>query len=156
VVLRFAGFYGPDALLRDMVAVVRRGWSPVPGPSEAYWSSCAHHDAASAVVMSLRSRVAAGVYNVCDDEPLHRIEFTRVLARAAGAPMPRALPHWLEKLNGTMQLLSRSQRMSNGKLKHASGWSPKWKSARDGLPDAIRTLGTGSVDRRSHAAAGGM
>jgi 2-alkyl-3-oxoalkanoate reductase len=35
VVLRFAGFYGPDPLLRDVVRVVRRGWGPLPGRAES-------------------------------------------------------------------------------------------------------------------------
>ena len=141
IVLRFAGFYGPDQLLRDMVGVVRKGWSPVPGPPAAFWSSCAHEDAASAVVAAaLTPTVVAGIYNVCDDEPLHRIEWTQTLARAAGAPMPKPIPAWLEKVNGTMQLLSRSQRMSNAKLKGASGWSPRWRSAREGLPAAVKQL----------------
>ena len=140
VVLRFAGFYGPDQLLRDMIKVVRKGWSPVPGRPESFWSSCAHDDAASAVVAALKPSVSAGIYNVCDDEPLHRIEWTATLARAAGAPMPKQMPVWLEKINGTMQLLSRSQRMSNAKLKRASGWSPLWKSAREGLPKAVEQL----------------
>jgi nucleoside-diphosphate-sugar epimerase len=123
-----------------MVGVVRKGWSPVPGPADAFWSSCAHDDAASAVVAALAPTVVSGIYNVCDDEPLHRIEWTATLARAAGAPMPKPIPEWLEKLNGTMQLLSRSQRMSNAKLKRASGWSPRWKSAREGLPIAVEWL----------------
>jgi len=140
IVVRFAGFYGPDQLLHDMIGVVRKGWSPVPGPPGAYWSSCAHEDAASAVVAALQPTVSSGIYNVCDDEPLRRIEWTETLARAAGAPMPKPIPAWLEKINGTMQLLSRSQRMSNAKLKRASGWSPRWKSAREGLPAAVERL----------------
>ena len=140
IVLRFAGFYGPDRLLHDMVGVVRKGWSPVPGPADAFWSSCAHEDAASAVVAALAPRVVSGIYNVCDDEPLRRIEWTATLAHAAGAPMPKPIPGWLENINGTMQLLSRSQRMSNAKLKGASGWSPHWKSAREGLPVAVEHL----------------
>jgi nucleoside-diphosphate-sugar epimerase len=141
VVVRFAPFYGPDQLLRDMIAVVRKGWSPVPGPPQAFWSSCAHDDAAAAVVATLGPSVTAGIYNVCDDEPLHRIEFTATLARAAGAAMPRPMPAWLSRFGGTtLKLLSRSQRMTNSKLKRASGWAPKWKSARDGLPKAVEML----------------
>jgi nucleoside-diphosphate-sugar epimerase len=140
IVLRFASFYGPDQLLRDLISVVRKGWSPVPGPPDSYWSSCAHDDAASAVIAALKPGVVAGIYNVCDDEPLRRIEFTETLARAAHAPMPKQMPSWLSKFNGTMQLLSRSQRMSNAKLKRASGWSPLWKSARDGLPKAVEMI----------------
>ncbi len=140
VVLRFAGFYGPDPFLREMIAVERRGWTPLPGPAGAYWSSVSHEDAAAAVVAALD--LEAGAYNVCDDEPLTRREFADALAYAAGLPRPRLMPAWLATIGGsTMQLMSRSQRMSNAKLKRASGWTPRWRSAREGLRAAVRALG---------------
>jgi len=139
VVLRFAWFYGPDALLRTMLGAVRRGWSPVPGASDAFWSSCAHDDAASAVVAA--ADLPAGIYNVCDDEPLTRRELANVLAAAAEAEPPRLMPGWMSKLGGsTMELMSRSLRMSNAKLKAASGWAPRMRSARQGMPAAASTL----------------
>jgi len=138
VVLRFAGFYGPDALLGALIGVVRRGWAPLPGRADAYWSAVSHEDAASAVVAALE--VPAGAYNVCDDEPLTRREWADVLADAAGAPRPKLLPRWMALLGGaTMELLSRSQRMTNARLKGVSGWSPRWRSARDGVRAAVRT-----------------
>jgi nucleoside-diphosphate-sugar epimerase len=142
VVLRFAGFYGPDPFLRDMVGVARKGWSPLPGPPNAYWSSVAHEDAATATVAALG--VPAGAYNVCDDEPLTRREWLDALAAASGdlPRAPRTMPGWLGKLGGSsVELMSRSQRMSNGKLKAAAGWTPRWPSAREGLADAVRRLG---------------
>jgi len=138
VVLRFAGFYGPDALLRDMVGLVRRGWGPLPGRRDAYWSSVSHEDAASAAVAALD--VPAGTYNVCDDEPLTRREWADALAEAAGARRPRLPPGWIASFGGIIELLSRSQRMTNAKLKAASGWTPHWRSAREGLRSAVRTL----------------
>ena len=30
VVLRFAALYGPDAMLREMISAIRRGWAPLP------------------------------------------------------------------------------------------------------------------------------
>lgn len=139
IVLRFAGFYGPDPLLRDMVGVVKRGWSPLPGPAGAYCSWLSHEDAATAVVAALG--VGAGTYNTCDDEPLTRRDWADVLASAAGAGPPRLMPRWLSSLGGkTMELLSRSLRMSNAKLKEASGWAPRWRSPREGLPAAVRAL----------------
>lgn len=141
IVLRFGAFYGPDPLLRDMIAVVKKGWSPLPGRGDAYCSSVAHEDAAQAVVAAVHGRVPAGAYNICDDEPLRRAEWIRVLATAAGLPMPKLMPAWLIKLGGSgIALLARSQRMSNAKFKRATGWSPKWPSARDGLPAAVRAL----------------
>ena len=139
VILRFAGFYGPDPFLRDMVRVVRRGWSPLPGGPDAYWSSVSHEDAAAAVVAALE--LPAGAYNVSDDEPLTRREWADALADAAGARPPRLLPPWITALGGsTMKLLSRSQRMTSRKLGSAGGWRPRFPSAREGLRAAVARL----------------
>ncbi len=85
--------------------------------------------------------VPAGAYNVCDDEPLTRREWADALAYAAGAPRPRLLPRWLTAVGGaTAELLSRSQRMSNASLRRAAGWTPRWRSAREGLRAAVESL----------------
>jgi nucleoside-diphosphate-sugar epimerase len=139
VVLRFAWFYGPDNILHDMLDGVRRGWSPVPGDAESYWSSVAHEDAATAVVAALNA--PSDTYNVCDDEPLTRREFANALGAAIGARSPKLIPNWVGVLGGsTMELLGRSIRMSNATLKWATGWSPLWTNARDGIADAARKV----------------
>jgi 2-alkyl-3-oxoalkanoate reductase len=54
IVLRFAAFYGVDAIQsRDMAQMVRKGWAPLPGSAEAFISSISHDDAASSVVAAL-------------------------------------------------------------------------------------------------------
>jgi nucleoside-diphosphate-sugar epimerase len=133
VVLRFAMFYGPDsAFLRDMLKVVRRGWMPLPGDPRAFVSTVSHDDAATAVVAALSA--PAGVYNVVDDEPLRRAEWGAVVAATLGVRPPRPFPRWLAKLGGsTFELLSRSQRMSNRKLRDATGWAPRYPSVREGF-----------------------
>jgi nucleoside-diphosphate-sugar epimerase len=51
------------------------------------------------------------------------------------------MPKLLAALGGkSMELLSRSQRMSNRKLRVATGWAPKWPSAKEGLSAAVRQL----------------
>jgi nucleoside-diphosphate-sugar epimerase len=138
VVLRFAMFYGPDsAFLHDMTKMVRRGWLPLPGDPRAYVSSVSHDDAARAVVAALG--VPAGIYNVTDDEPVPRGEWGAALAAALGVAPPRPLPRWLVRLGGsTFELLSRSQRMSNRKLRDAAGWAPCSASVRQGFVEAVR------------------
>jgi nucleoside-diphosphate-sugar epimerase len=132
IVLRFAFFYGPDAFTtRDMMAMVRRGWAPIPGAPDAYISSIAHDDAASAVVAALDA--PAGIYNVVDDEPLRRRELAAAIAGALGVKPPRAFPQWLVPFMGSSaRLLARSQRISNGKLRAMTGWVPRFASAREG------------------------
>jgi nucleoside-diphosphate-sugar epimerase len=139
IIARFASFYGPDAMLGEMIGVVKKGYSPLPGAFNAYWSSVAHEDAATAVVAL--AGAPAGAYNVSDDEPLSRREYVGAIAKAVGAKQPKPMPGFLAALGGkTTELLSRSQRMSNAKLKAVSGWSPKWGSAREGIPAAIAKL----------------
>jgi nucleoside-diphosphate-sugar epimerase len=88
--------------------------------------------------------VPGGIYEVCDDEPVTRMEFGEVCAGAIGVPPPRPGPRWLAALAGsTGELLSRSQRISNARLKGASGWAPRWKSVREGIPEAARQIGLG-------------
>ena len=140
IIARFAGFYGPDAMLREMIGVVKKGYSPMPGEFTAYWSSVAHEDAATAIVALVGA--PAGAYNISDDEPLSRREFAGAIAKAVGAKEPKPMPGFLAALGGkTMELLSRSQRMSNARLKAVTGWSPRWRSAREGIPAAVAKLG---------------
>jgi nucleoside-diphosphate-sugar epimerase len=136
VVLRFAFFYGPDSdFLHGMIANVRRGWAPAFG-RDAYISSISHDDAAAAVIAALA--LPAGIYNVADDEPVTKREFFQTLAGVVGVPEPRFPPSWMSHLLGSLgETLARSQRVSNRKLRGASGWSPRFPSVREGLVEAI-------------------
>ena len=136
--LRFAWFYGPDPMLRQILGTLRKGWMPLPGAPDAYWPAISHEDAATAVVAALRA--PGGIYEVCDDEPLVRKEFGEVCARATGAGPPRPIPRWLSVI-GLFELMSRSLRLSNAKLRAATGWAPRWRSVREGIPEAARQLG---------------
>jgi nucleoside-diphosphate-sugar epimerase len=141
VVLRFAGFYGPDSpQLADLVRYVRKGFAPMPGRAEAFFPSVSHDDAAGAVVAALG--VPAGVYNVGDDEPIRHREYFDVLARALGVPAPRLMPRWMTPLFGSLgRTLARSVRLSNRKFREASGWSPRYRSVREGLPAVVAGAG---------------
>lgn len=140
IVLRFSAFYGPDSnLLQEMLGVLRRGWSPLPGAADAYVSSISHDDTATAVMAALGA--GAGTWNVTDDEPLTRGDWAAVLGGAIGVPEQRLLPPWLTRLGGaTMELLSRSQRMSNARFRAETGWAPRDRSLREGAPRAIAAM----------------
>jgi nucleoside-diphosphate-sugar epimerase len=137
IVLRFANFYGPDSFVtRDMIQSVKRGFSPLLGPPDAYYSSVSHDDAAAAVVEALH--LPAGTYNVSDDEPITRAEWLESLAKALGVKPPHMLPHWITMLGGaTTQLWSRSQRVSNRKLRELSEWRPAVGCVRDAWPGLL-------------------
>jgi nucleoside-diphosphate-sugar epimerase len=140
VVLRFAGFYGPDSgILLDLIKLIRKGWAPIPGSPDGFLSSVSHDDAATAVVAALE--VPAGVYNVVDDEPLRRREYFGSLAAALGVKPPKLPPAWMARLMGSMgEMLARSERISNRKLRAASGWAPKYPSVREGFRALAATL----------------
>jgi len=138
IVLRFGAFYGPDATqLADLIRSIRKGWVPIPGRPEAFFSSISHDDAAMAVVATLQA--GAGTYNVVDDEPLRRREYFDSLAQALGVGPPKIPPHWLANLFGSLgRLLARSQRVSNRKLREETSWRPKYPSVREGWAPTVQ------------------
>jgi nucleoside-diphosphate-sugar epimerase len=144
VTLRFGAFYGPDAgHVIDLIKMIRRGWAPAPGPPESFISSVSHDDAASAVVAALGA--PSGAYNVIDDEPLSHRDYVDTLAAALELPPPRLPPAWAAWLFGSVgALLARSLRISNRKLKQATGWQPKYPSVREGWRAMVaeRSAGT--------------
>jgi nucleoside-diphosphate-sugar epimerase len=147
IVLRFAYFYGPDAAqVIDAIRFARHGWALLPGAPQSYCSSVSHDDAAGAVVAALGAR--AGAYNVSDDEPLTRREYFDLLAKALGVAPPKIAPPWVATLFGSLgKMLTRSQRISNRKLRGECGWAPRYPSMREGWPAVVRALD----DKLAHA-----
>jgi nucleoside-diphosphate-sugar epimerase len=129
VALRFGFFYGPgDGFTATVIRAVRKGVFPLFGRPDAYTAQIHHDDAAAAVVAALG--VPAGIYNVADDEPMTRRDFADALAGMLGVAPPRLLPPWMARLGGSVgEMLARSIRLSNGKLRAASEWLPRYPSA---------------------------
>jgi len=140
IVLRFAGFYGPDSTQwGDLVQSVRRGMLPLPGDPQAFCSFVSHDDAAAAVAATLG--LPSGTYNVGDDEPVTRRALGDTLAWLLGVKPPRPMPKWVGRLFGSLgELMSRSQRISNRKLREASNWRPRYPSVREGLRATLEDL----------------
>ncbi len=117
----------------------RRGWAPALGSPESFISSVSHDDAAAAVAAALD--VPAGIYNVCDDRPVRRREFTDALAAALHVPPPRFVPTWVARLAGSLgETLARSQRIANRKLRGASPWAPRYPSVVEGWQAVLAEL----------------
>ena len=148
IVLRFAQFYGADALqTRDTIDLVRRGWAPMPGPPDAYVTSVSHADAARAVSASIE--LPAGIYNVAEDDPVtHRVYFDTLAAALHVAP-PRLPPTWLTPLFGSAgEMMARSTRVCNAKLKQLTDWTPKLPSVREAWPQIVAELNMNHQARR--------
>ena len=153
IVLRFAGFYGPDTpSSSEMAAMARRRMLAQVGPGSNYFSSIYVPDAGRAVAAAVD--LPAGTYNVCDDEPLLFSEYVRLVAESVGAPKPLRLPGFLGTwlFGGVWKYLSRSLRVSNTKLKAASNWRPQVRSVREGWPLTARALGLGHAKTNQEAA----
>jgi len=132
--LRFGAFYAPYAQSTlDTAQLARRRMFPVPGRGANFFSSIHVDDAAAAVVASLE--LPSGEYNVVDDEPLTAKEYAVAATKAIGAPRPWSIPVWIFRLiagSGPTSYILRSQRVSNARFKQASGWAPRYPSAREG------------------------
>lgn len=121
VVLRFGLFIGPDS--RSTLAALeaaRGGASIAPGRPGAYRPTIWLDDAAAAIAAALR--VPAGTYNVADTDPATNAEMDAALAAAVGVDSLRTRA----PQEGP---LARSQRVSNRRLREASGWAPRIRAA---------------------------
>jgi nucleoside-diphosphate-sugar epimerase len=131
-VLRFGWFYGPGASHSEqMLALARHHIGSVVGLPEGYVSSIHMVDAAAAVVAALGA--PGGTFNVVDDEPLTKLDYATALAAAVGKKMWVRGPGRAATLFGDrLTSLTRSLRVSNARLRSATGWEPRYPSAREG------------------------
>lgn len=151
VVLRFGGFYGPDApSTLETVAMARRRMLFQFGPASNYFSSIYVADAARAVLAAIN--IPAGTYNVCDDEPVTFVEYLRTLAASIGAAKPPRLPASLASwmLGDVGKYFSRSLRVSNARLKTASDWRPSVRSVFEGWPLIAADLAAHGAAMKGH------
>jgi len=131
VVLRFGAFMAPDSdQTRLQLAQARRGLSPVPAPREAYVPTLWLDDAGSAVAAALRA--PAGTYNVVDDDPPTRAQIDAALAALVGRARLRSPLAPATRVVGTLRVLARSLRLSNRRLREATGWAPEVRAGLDG------------------------
>lgn len=142
IVLRFGFFYGPGARHSEQfMALARLGVVPVLGHPETYLSSIHVADGGRAVAAVLAG--PAGTYNVVDDEPVTKREYATALARATGSRAWLRAPGRLANVYGHRTTsLTRSLRVSNRKLRAATGWTPAFPSAREGWRDMAAVSGT--------------
>lgn len=127
IVLRFAGIYGPDRLLRRRAQL--QSGEPIAGDPER-WLNLIHVDDGARAILAAESRGQPGeTYNIVDDEPAPRRAFYTRLAELTGSPAPR--------FDGRPEERSNNRQVSNAKAKGALGWSPCFPSFREGLPAAL-------------------
>jgi nucleoside-diphosphate-sugar epimerase len=146
IVLRFGLFYGPTARGTDeALRLARWRMSMVGGKPDAYLSSIHTDDVASAAVAALDA--PAGIYNAVEDEPVTRRQYLDAFSAAFGVAKLRPMPTWLVKLTSgsAAAAVIRSWRVSNKKLRDATGWEPRYPSVREGWPAVARAREAGDA-----------
>jgi nucleoside-diphosphate-sugar epimerase len=130
IVVRFGWFYGPGAAHSEQLfALAHRHLGLVLGPPSSSVSSIHVADAAAAVAAALPA--PAGTFNLVDDEPLTKRLYADALARAAGTTMWLRGPGRAALVFGDrLTLLTRSLRVSKARFRTATGWAPRYPSAR--------------------------
>ncbi len=89
IVLRFAGIYGPDRVIRR--AAVEKGEPLTAGADK--WLNLIHVDDGARAVLAAEERGRAGeTYLIADDCPVRRRDFYAALAELLGAPPVRFEP----------------------------------------------------------------
>ena len=125
-VLRLAGIYGPDRLLRRIVSV--KAGEPVSGNPDA-WLNLIHVDDAVRSVLACAAEAPQGrTYLVCDDEPLTRSTYYKTLAELLDAPPPSF---------ETTDEMARNKRCRNSRLRTELSVSLEFPAARAGLRHAL-------------------
>ena len=100
-------------------------------------------DVAAACVDAAERAPAGALYHVVDDEPIRYFDFVALTAKAAGVGPPRRIPAWAARLAAgadPIRAVTRSARSSNARIKRELGWSPRFPTAREGVPDAVAAL----------------
>jgi len=141
VVLRYGLFYGPDVPSTvDMMTMAKRRMLPAIRGDRSLLPCIHIEDAASATLLALDRARAGGTYDIVDDEPVSFSEIVRVVANAAGAPRPIAVPSWLPRLVAPYmsKIISMRLALSNQKAVVEMGWRPLYPNIRAGL-EQLRT-----------------
>jgi nucleoside-diphosphate-sugar epimerase len=139
VVLRFGLFYGPTARGADeALRLARWRMSMVGGKPDAYLTSVHTDDVAGAAVAALDA--PSGTYNAVEDEPVTRRDYLDAFSAAFGVGRLRPMPTWLVRLTSgsASAAVIRSWRVSNKKLRDATGWTPRFPSVREGWQAVAR------------------
>jgi nucleoside-diphosphate-sugar epimerase len=133
IALRYGNFYG--APNDGLIEPVRKRQFPIVGDGRGVSSFIHLDDAAKATVLALEHDGPA-IYNIVDDEPAQVREWLPALANALGAKPPRHVPVWLGRLfagQPGIVMGTEARGASNTKAKRELGWTPRYRSWRQGF-----------------------
>lgn len=137
--------YGARSWFPDLVREIREGrtthvidgGSVVPGYVHV-------DDVGEAFRLAAEKGAPGGVYNVVDEDPVGAREFVERTASALGSPMPRGVTRdeaVSERGEVYAEALTCSVDSDLGRSRRDLGWRPRYRSSREGIPPALRSLG---------------
>jgi len=135
-ILRLAGIYGPNRLLRRVESL--RAGEPLPDRPDA-WLNLIHVD--DAVRAVLASAVHAQNNLTClvsDGHPAARSDYYALLAQLVGAPPPRFEAAADDGARGSTRASGLNKRCANQRLRNVLGVTLEYPSFEVGLPSALR------------------
>ncbi len=138
-IFRLPGIYGPgrSAFDRLRTGTARR----IAAPGQVF-SRIHVDDLAAGLVASIARPRAAGVYNLCDDEPAPNSDVIAHAAGLLGVPAPPEVPLADANLSpAAMRFYAESKRVSNARAKAELGWRPAYPTYREGLAAVLATGG---------------
>ena len=136
-VLRYGQFYGPGTFYASdgsFAEDVRRR-VPLVGEAGGVFSFVHVDDAAVAAALAVTS-TEPGIYNIVDDEPTPVAEWLPDYARLLNAPAPVKVPEFVARLAAGPYgrfVMTRQRGAFNHKAKQQLGWSPRFRSWKDGF-----------------------
>lgn len=151
VIILAPGFvYGPGGLFKtSFYDLLHKGQLRVFGKGKNFWSPVHVDDLARAYVRAVERDVsgdiAGEVVNVVDNEPLRLRELIDTFTDAASRPRVGSVPPWLLGLaigGPLVTSLTTSFRVRNDKAERVLGWTPTFRSFRDGIPQVLQQLGS--------------
>jgi nucleoside-diphosphate-sugar epimerase len=132
IILRFAGLYGPDRVVRS--AMLERGQA-IPGDPDKFLNLIHVDDAARAAAAALSRELCDPMVTVADDRPVTRREYYSRTAALLGAPEPRFEPPAPGSLDAARD--ATSKRVQNRRMKAQLLTSLTYPDITTGLPAAL-------------------
>lgn len=128
-VFRLPGIYGPGRSILDRIREGRAHRIDLP---DQVFSRIHIDDIAGGVIASFRG--PAGIYNLADDEPCPQNRLVEWGCAMLGAPLPQLQS--LEEAGlspAARAFYAENRRVANGKAKRLLGWTPRYRTFREGL-----------------------
>lgn len=132
MVLRFAGIYGPDRLLRG--AAVRAG-EPYIGDADKFLNLIHVADGVRAVLAAEANARPGSTFNIADGTPVTRCDFYTTLAELLHAPPAAFRP-------AEVVAVEANRRIDASRARAELGFVPVYPTWREGLAEAV-----GSTDK---------